>query len=110
VGSLWDCVLRPPEGATWNATTTSAVWLSKGEQREQARGRNVIVTPNLKGKVPEFLRTSPMSLLCPTCMSMPGRDCITTKGGLAAIHVTRIKADALADKEKKSNGGRGGHR
>ena len=47
-----------------------------------------------------------MSLLCPTCMSMPGRDCITTKGGLAAIHVSRIKAAALADKQKKSDGAR----
>jgi hypothetical protein len=59
--------------------------------------------PKSKGEVPEFLRTSPMSLLCPTSMSMPGRDCITTSGGLAAIHVARIKAAALADKQKKSN-------
>ena len=47
-----------------------------------------------------------MSLLCPICMSMPGRDCITTSGGLAAMHVARIKAAALADKDKKSSGGR----
>ena len=82
------------------------MWLSKVEKREQARRLNVIVMPNLKGKLPEFLRTSPRSLLCPTCMSMPGRDCITTKGGLAAIHVSRIKAAALADKQKKSDGAR----
>jgi len=62
--------------------------------------------PESKDEIPKFLRTSPMSLLCPTCMSMPGRDCITTSGGLAAIHVARIKAAALADKEKKNNGGR----
>jgi hypothetical protein len=39
-------------------------------------------------------------------MSMPGRDCITTSGGLAAVHVARIKAAALADKQKKSKWGR----
>jgi hypothetical protein len=71
------------------------------EQRGQARRCNLVVMPNLKGKIPEFLRTSPMSLLCPSCMSMPGRDCITTKGGLAAIHVARSKAAALVDKQKK---------
>jgi hypothetical protein len=60
-----------------------------------------------KGEIPEFQTTSPMSLLCPTCMSMPGRDCITTSGGLAAIHVARIKAAALADKELKSDRDRG---
>jgi hypothetical protein len=58
--------------------------------------------PESKGEMPEFLRTSPMSLLCPTCMSMPGRDCITTSGSLAVIHIARIKAAALADKLKKS--------
>jgi hypothetical protein len=58
--------------------------------------------PKSKGVIPGFLRTSPMSLLCPTCMSMPGRDCITTSGGFAAIHVARIQAAALADKERKS--------
>jgi len=73
------------------------------EQRGQARRSNLVVMPNLKGKIPEFLRTSPMSLLCPTCMSMPGRDCITSSGGFAAIHVSRIKAASLADKEKRSN-------
>jgi hypothetical protein len=59
--------------------------------------------PKSKGEIPKFLRTSPMSLLCPTCMSMPGRDCITTSGGLAAIHVARIKAATLADKQKESD-------
>jgi len=54
-------------------------------------------------EIPEFLPISPMSLLCPTCMSMPGRDCITTSGGLAAIHVARIKAAALADKQKRAS-------
>jgi hypothetical protein len=62
--------------------------------------------PKSKGEIPEFLPTSPMSLLCPTCMSMPGRECITTAGGLAAIHIARIKTAALADMEKKSNGER----
>jgi hypothetical protein len=62
--------------------------------------------PESKSEMPGFLPTSPMSLLCPTCMSMPGHDCITTSGGLAAIHVPRIKAAALADKEKKNDGGR----
>ena len=57
-----------------------------------------------KGKLPELPATNPMSLLCPTCLAMPGHDCIT--GGFAAIHVARIKAAALADEEKKSKGGR----
>jgi hypothetical protein len=78
------------------------VRMSIVEQRGQAQRCNLVVMPNLKGKIPGFLRTSPMSLLCPTCMSMPGRDCITTKGGLAAIHVARIKAAALVDKQMKS--------
>lgn len=62
--------------------------------------------PKSTDEIPEFPPTSPMSLLCPTCMSMPERNCITTSGGLAAIHVARIKAAALVDKEKKSNGER----
>jgi hypothetical protein len=62
--------------------------------------------PKSKGETPEFLPTSPMSLLCPTCMSMPGRDCITTSGRVSPLHVARIKAAALADKERKSNGRR----
>jgi hypothetical protein len=62
-----------------------------------------------KGEMPEFLATSPMSLLSPTCMSMPGRDSITTAGGLAAIHVARIKAAALrspgaSNKVRKARG------
>ena len=59
--------------------------------------------PESKGEIPKFLPTSPTSLLCPTCMSMPGRGCITASGGSAAMHAARIKAAALADKEKKSN-------
>jgi hypothetical protein len=62
--------------------------------------------PKLKGEMPEFLTTNPMSLLCPKCMSMPWRDCITSAGGLAAIHAARIDAAALADDDKKSNGER----
>jgi hypothetical protein len=61
--------------------------------------------PKPKGKIPESLATSPISLLCPTCLALPGRDCIT--GGFAAIHVARIKAAALADKLEKGNRGRG---
>jgi hypothetical protein len=81
--------------------TGGAVRISIVEQRGQARRCNLVVMPNLKGKIPEFLRTSPMSLL-PSCMSMPGRDCITIKGGLAAIHLARIKEAALVDQQKKS--------
>jgi hypothetical protein len=62
--------------------------------------------PKSKGGIPRYLTTGPMSLLCPTCMSMPGHDCITSAGGLAAIHVARIKAAALVDKQKKSQRGR----
>jgi hypothetical protein len=60
-----------------------------------------------KLKIPEFLPTSPMSLLCPTCMPMPGRDCITTAGGFAALHIARVRAAALADKKTKSKSRRG---
>jgi hypothetical protein len=63
--------------------------------------------PESKDEIPKFLPTSPTSLLCPTCLSMPGRDCITTSGRFAAIHVARIKAAALADKERKSERGCG---
>jgi len=59
--------------------------------------------PKSKGDIPEFLPTNPMSLLCPTCTSLPGRHCITTSGGLAAVHFARIKAAAIGDKEKKRN-------
>lgn len=60
--------------------------------------------PELKRKISKFPTTSPMSLLCPTCMSMPGRDCITSAGGLAATHAARIKAAALTDEDRKSDG------
>jgi hypothetical protein len=62
--------------------------------------------PKSEGAIPEFLPTSPMSLLCLTCMSMPGRECITTSGRVSGPHIARIKAAALADKEKKNNGER----
>jgi hypothetical protein len=63
-------------------------------------GYSLAVMPKSKGEIPEFPGTSPISILCPTCMSMPGLDCIT--GGFAAIHVARVEAAALADKQRNS--------
>jgi hypothetical protein len=95
-----------PRNVVRECGTESAVCLSQVEQRGQVRTCNPAAMPQSKGQIPEFLPTSPMSLLCPTCMSMPGRDCITTSGRLSAPHAARIKAAASADNEKKSSGGR----
>ena len=67
--------------------------------------------PKSKDEIPEFLPTSPISWLCPTCMSMPGHDCITNSGGFAAIHVARMKAAALAGETmpEKQLSGNAGH-
>jgi hypothetical protein len=43
------------------------------------------------------LPTSPLTLFCPFCGAKPGRDCLTTELGFAAVHVLRIKAAALVD-------------
>jgi hypothetical protein len=51
---------------------------------------------------PKFLATNPLSLLCPKCMSMPGRLCIASSGRTSAPHSARIKAATMVDKEKKS--------
>jgi len=36
-------------------------------------------------------------------MSMPGHDCITNWGGLAAVHIARIKAAAAVLHELRKN-------
>jgi hypothetical protein len=51
---------------------------------------------------PKFLATNPLSLLCPKCMSMPGRVCIASSGRTSAPHAARIKSATMVDKEKQS--------
>ena len=48
--------------------------------------------------VPEVLPTSPLSLQCPFCGAKPGKDCLTGEGGFAVVHLPRIDAAALIDK------------
>lgn len=56
-----------------------------------------------KIEVPEVLPTSPLSLACPFCKAKPGKDCTTSKGGFAAVHVARVAAAAAVDaKNRKS--------
>jgi hypothetical protein len=38
---------------------------------------------------------SQTSILCPFCDAEPGRDCMTTEGRFAAIHVERLKQAGL---------------
>jgi hypothetical protein len=47
----------------------------------------------------EVLPTSPLSLWCPSCGAKPGKDCSTSKGGFAALHLPRVAAAALIDKK-----------
>jgi hypothetical protein len=47
------------------------------------------------------LPTSPITLLCPYCKAKPGRDCATSSGGLAIVHLARIKAAASKDQAAK---------
>jgi hypothetical protein len=54
-----------------------------------------------KVDVPEILPTSPINLTCPFCKAAPSRDCMTTSGGFAAIHVARIQAAAAIDRGAK---------
>jgi hypothetical protein len=41
----------------------------------------------------------------PSCMSMPGRDCITNTGGIAAVHVAGIESAASIDSRRKTESG-----
>jgi hypothetical protein len=49
--------------------------------------------------VPEVLPASPLSLWCPFCGAKPGKDCSTSKGGFAVLHLARVAAAALTDKK-----------
>ena len=51
----------------------------------------------LKVALPEVLPTSPLSLWCPYCGAQPGKDCETSAGGFAVLHLLRIAAAALID-------------
>ena len=57
---------------------------------------------NRQPEMKEYLPTSPMKLACPTCGAKPGHDCETpSKGRLYVIHLARVKAAALMDKDGK---------
>jgi hypothetical protein len=43
-----------------------------------------------------------MSIRCSFCDAEPGRDCMTTKGAFAAIHVQRIKEAAKGKTQMKA--------
>jgi hypothetical protein len=55
-----------------------------------------------KVAIPEVLPISPISLPCPYCKAKPGKDCATSSGGLAVLHLSRIKAAAMDLKKKKT--------
>jgi hypothetical protein len=57
------------------------------------------LVPSGKIDIPEVLPVSPVSLPCPKCKAKAGKDCATTSGGFAAIHLERVKAAALADRK-----------
>lgn len=44
-----------------------------------------------------------MSILCPFCDAEPGRDCMATEGGLAAIHVERLKQAGVIKYKSQRN-------
>jgi hypothetical protein len=46
---------------------------------------------------------SPRSILCPFCDAEPGRDCMTTAGRFAAIHVERLKQAGLIKYKRQRN-------
>jgi hypothetical protein len=56
------------------------------------------------------LPVAPISLPCPFCKAKPGKDCSTSAGGFAVLHVARIRAAAARDaanKRKHEQGSRG---
>lgn len=66
-------------------------------QHEAALSGNVEMDHNF----PEVLPVSPLSLACPQCNAKPGKDCVTLSGGLAVLHLARIKAAAAKDTANK---------
>jgi hypothetical protein len=52
--------------------------------------------------IPETLPTSPLSLTCPFCEAKPGKNCATSSGGFAVVHLERIKAAAKKAATKKA--------
>jgi hypothetical protein len=49
------------------------------------------------------LPTSPLTLVSPFCNAQPGKDCETSDGGWAVVHVMRVRAAANADKARKDS-------
>jgi hypothetical protein len=58
-----------------------------------SRSRNA--SSMFKRKIPEVLTASPLRVPCPSCAAEVGKDCMTSKGGLSAVHLVRIKAALL---------------
>jgi hypothetical protein len=55
-----------------------------------------------KASIREILPMSPITLGCPYCKAKPGKDCATSSGGFAVLHLARIKAAAEKDAAKKT--------
>jgi hypothetical protein len=53
--------------------------------------------PQVKVTVPDVLRVSPMALERPFCHAKPGKDCSTSSGKYARLHLVRVAAAALVD-------------
>src|SRR5580704_1633790 len=57
----------------------------------------------MKSSIPPTLTVSPMSIECPLCDAEPGRHCMTTAGGFAAVHVQRIQEAARINYKQMRN-------
>src|SRR6266403_1914909 len=49
-------------------------------------------------KIPDFIPTSPMTLVCPRCGAKPGQACASLKGQQELVHVERIEAATAQDR------------
>jgi hypothetical protein len=75
----------------------------KNSKRERANVVSICHDGRMKGSIPRTLALSPMSIGCPYCGAEPGRDCMTTKSGFAAVHVQRIKDAARINTKRKDD-------
>jgi hypothetical protein len=57
--------------------------------------------PTAKVDIPAELQVSPVHLTCPRCKVKAGQNCMTTSGGLAAVHLERMQAAAMATRKNK---------
>jgi hypothetical protein len=52
-------------------------------------------------KLPEFLPTSPITVICPRCKAKPGQACDKLNNGFDVVHVERIAVAAAKDLKAK---------